>query len=172
MTSLRQFARRRPSATGAPRPDGCEGQTTSTAETTQQPDALAGLGASTLLHTHLNASQMHASTAAARTPAQTPAAADVSGIDQGWRARLTDISQAVGLPAEQEAALERLAHAQQQRISEEIPRLLADLKPHFRTPGEAEAKRRYEAGLQALKDSLDAETDALLHSFGLAPPAD
>ena len=72
---------------------------------------------------------------------------------------------------EQEAEFERLARAQQAQIREEIPRLIAEMKPHFDTPQEAEAKRRYEAGLRALKAMLDAQTQEFLGRLGLSLPA-
>jgi hypothetical protein len=122
-------------------------------------DAQRVIDAATLLRQHLHA--------AIPSAAQSPA--NDGGIDPRWRARLAELGQAVGLAERQEAELERLARSQLDLIREEIPRLLAELKPHFGTPQEAEAKHRYESGLRALRARLDRDTRDLLRALGLGP---
>ncbi len=122
------------------------------------------LDAAALLRQHLHATTLTASALAGS--AQGKRARD-TGVGQQWRARLSELGQAAGLSERQESELERLARAQVDHIREEIPRLLNELKPHFDTPGEAEAKHRYEEGLRALRARLDRETLALLDSLGL-----
>ena len=86
---------------------------------------------------------------------------------QGLQAPQVDARAVIVGFGDYRAELERLARAQVDHIREEIPRLLNELKPHFDTPAEAEAKQRYEAGLKALRARLDRETLALLDSLGL-----
>src|SRR5690606_13118851 len=88
-----------------------------------------------------------------------------TGVDRQWQLRLSDIAGQYGLTPLQEAEFQRLAERQQQRISETIPRLIEETRQHFDTPGEAEAKRRYQESLQALKAELDRETVELLQAF-------
>lgn len=122
------------------------------------------LDAAALLRQHLHATTPTASGLADSAQGQGTRG---TGVGQQWRTRLSELGQAAGLSERQESELERLARAQVDHIREEIPRLLNELKPHFDTPAEAEAKQRYEAGLKALRARLDRETLALLDSLGL-----
>lgn len=163
MSRPRQFARRRPEP-----PDAQSGHEV---HDTQAAATDAGVGSVALLQAHLAAA--HAAAASpARDTTRTPGAGDSGGISQDWRSRLGELFNAIGLTGEQEAEFERLARQQQERIRSEIPRLLHELKPHFGTPGEAEAKTRHEAGLRALKAELDAETEQLLSAFGIRADAE
>jgi hypothetical protein len=144
------------------------------ADTSQVPGVAPGeaqdvIDAAMLLRRHLHASTLAATLPASALDVPAGGAPADPGIDQQWRARLSELGQAVGLQEGQEAELERLARAQLDLIREEIPRLLAELKPHFDTPFEAEAKHRYESGLRALRARLDRETGDLLRGLGFDP---
>lgn len=164
MTRAREFRRRRPAPAAAD--TGARASTpVAAAAPPASPAAPApALDPAALLREHLNASLSMASSAASA-----PGASRSTGLDQPWRARMAEVANAAGLSDEQQAQFERLARTQLDRIREDIPRLLRELKPHFDTPGEAQAKQRYEAGLRALKAELDAQTSELLRGFGLAP---
>lgn len=84
-----------------------------------------------------------------------------------WRGALAALTERGALTHAQEAACERLIRTHEDEIRAELPPLLHALKPHFDTPGEAEAKQAFVDALQALKDRQQQDFVRLLDTFGL-----
>lgn len=84
-----------------------------------------------------------------------------------WRERLAALAEAGALTAAQEADCFRLFQTQETETREAMPRLLAELKPHFDTDGEMQAKQRFTEALQEMKRKQHQEVARLLESFGM-----
>lgn len=108
----------------------------------------------------------------AQSAEQPVAAATAVADGKAWRESLADVVAAGRLTALQEADCLRLFEDQEKQVREAIPRLLAELKPHFDTGEEAQAKLRFTEALQAMKRRQQDDLAGLLRSFGIesAPP--
>lgn len=103
-------------------------------------------------------------------PEAQPAAvesADHSAESAQWRDKLARLVRSGALTSMQETEFFRLFQAQEDELREAMPRLLADVEPHFGTTGEAAAKERFVQALHALKRQQEDQLTRLIASMGI-----
>ena len=105
--------------------------------------------------------------AAAEAQPAAAESADDSAESAQWRDKLARLVRSGALTPMQETEFFRLFQAQEDALREAMPRLLADVEPHFGTTGEAAAKDRFVQALHALKRQQEEELTRLLASMGI-----
>lgn len=100
-----------------------------------------------------------------------PSADAPTGGVPAWREQLARLTASGALTDAQEAACERLIRSHEDEVRARLPALLNQLKPHFGTLGEAEAKQAFTRALEDIKVRQQDELRRLLASLGVGEAA-